>query len=415
MSNSNFNANKVVISLSGGLDSTCLLLKLLAEGKEVRAYSFRYGQKHQVELHKVQKNISFLQKKGLPVTHQIINLEDVFSDSASSLHQGGEAIPHGMYDQDNMKSTVVENRNIIFSSIIYGKALSWANKTNENVYITQGIHAGDHCLTEDTTVLTKHGPVPIKDIKVGDVVYSFNSSNEIVEDVVTQVIDRGWNDTIYSISTPYGSMELTSQHKVYIHNSLNEYVLKEVQDLKRGDVLRMAQFERDKIYDDLVPIISVARSVRASDAYKVYDIEVEKNHNFFAGTGQVLISNSIYPDCRPESQEMARELYRISNWGSERVDFIAPFVCIDKGEVLSAGIGAMKHMGFSDEQIDEVLRNTHTCYDPNEKGESCGLCGSCTERIEAFVKNGRRDPVDYSLDPQELDKIYEDAKKRLEL
>ena len=37
-------ANKAVISLSGGLDSTMLLMDLLAECKEVRAYSFDYGQ-----------------------------------------------------------------------------------------------------------------------------------------------------------------------------------------------------------------------------------------------------------------------------------------------------------------------------------------------------------------------------------
>lgn len=257
---------RAVISLSGGLDSTCLLLKLLADGYEVRAYSFDYGQKHEVELKKVKKNIKFLQSAGLPLTHQIINLRDVFSDSMSSLHKGGDDIPHGMYDQDNMKSTVVENRNIIFSSIIYGKALAWANQTNSNVVITQGLHAGDH---------------------------------------------------------------------------------------------------------------------------------------------------SIYPDCRPESQEMARELYKISNWGSERVDFIAPFINIHKGKVLSEGLDAMQSLGFSTREINNILRNTHTCYDPNDKGESCGLCGSCTERIEAFAFNLMKDPAKYSLTKDELDKKYEEAFARL--
>ena len=46
-------ANKAIISLSGGLDSTMLLMQLLSEGKEVRAYSFDYGQKHDIELKKV--------------------------------------------------------------------------------------------------------------------------------------------------------------------------------------------------------------------------------------------------------------------------------------------------------------------------------------------------------------------------
>jgi 7-cyano-7-deazaguanine synthase len=147
-----FKANKAVLSCSGGLDSSCLLLKLLAEGKEVRCYSFDYGQKHRIELEKIKKNIAFLQAKGLPVSHQIVNMVDVFSGNTSSLVAStGKEIPHGHYAAENMKSTVVENRNVIFSSIIYGKALSWANKTNSNVIISLGIHAGDHTIYPDCT------------------------------------------------------------------------------------------------------------------------------------------------------------------------------------------------------------------------------------------------------------------------
>ena len=53
-----FTANKACISLSGGLDSTCLLLYMLVKGCEVRALSFDYGQKHDIELKKVKKNIT---------------------------------------------------------------------------------------------------------------------------------------------------------------------------------------------------------------------------------------------------------------------------------------------------------------------------------------------------------------------
>ena len=92
---------------------------------------------------------------------------------------------------------------------------------------------------------------------------------------------------------------------------------------------------------------------------------------------------------------MARELYRISNWGSERVDFIAPFIHIDKGDVLIEGVNAMKKLGFTEDEVDFVLSNTHTCYNPDEEGRSCGKCGSCTERLEAFQKAGRKDPIAY--------------------
>ena len=93
-------AKKAVISLSGGLDSTMLLMTLLSEGYEVRAYAFDYGQKHTIELEKLQKNIKFLQEeKHLPVTLQIINLRDCFSDSASSLYSGNdENIPQGHFN-----------------------------------------------------------------------------------------------------------------------------------------------------------------------------------------------------------------------------------------------------------------------------------------------------------------------------
>lgn len=257
-----FEANKVCLSLSGGLDSTMLLMYWLAKGKEVRAYSFYYGQKHQVELKKVKKNIKYLTSLGLPITHQVINLVDVFSDSASSLHQGGDDIPHGNYADDNMKSTVVENRNVIFSAIVYGKALGWANQTGENVIISLGVHAGDH---------------------------------------------------------------------------------------------------------------------------------------------------TIYPDCRPESVEMAQKLFSISNWGSEKVDYETPFINIDKAGVLAEGFKAMKELGIKSPKI--ILKNTHTCYDPDDKGQACGLCGSCTERLEAFAKNKMMDPAKYS-DPEAAKAKYEEFYKK---
>ena len=241
-------SRKAVISMSGGLDSTCLALQLLSEGYEVRAYAFAYGQKHSIELLKLQENIKYLQEElRQPITLQIISLLDVFSDSNSSLHGNGE-IPKADYDKESMKSTVVENRNVIFSSIIYGKALSWANKTGEDVIISLGIHGGDH---------------------------------------------------------------------------------------------------------------------------------------------------AIYPDCTPESQQAAEHLFKISNWGSEKVSYNAPFVTMPKNEVLAAGLGAMDKMRFSTDAQNKILRNTHSCYDPDEDGKSCGVCGTCKERLDAFAKCGIKDPIKY--------------------
>ena len=105
---------KAIVSFSGGLDSTSLILHLLSKGYEVRTYSFDYGQTHDIELKLAAKNISYLQSLNLPITHQIIDLKSVFNESNSCLCTHDEA-PSGDYRDETMKVTVVENRNIIFN------------------------------------------------------------------------------------------------------------------------------------------------------------------------------------------------------------------------------------------------------------------------------------------------------------
>ena len=252
-------SKKVVISLSGGLDSTMLLMYYLAKGFEVKAYSFNYGQKHTIELELVQKNVRYLKAMGFNIEHQIIDLRDCFSDSVSALHENGGEIPHERYDGESQKSTVVEQRNVIFSSIIFGKALSWSKRTDSDVIISLGIHA---------------------------------------------------NDT------------------------------------------------------------------------------------------------STYPDTTPESFEAARHLFKISNWGSERVDYEAPFQYLKKDEVLRAGMDAMNYLEFDDDDKGYILKHTHSCYDPDKEGRSCGLCGTCQERIACFALNDMIDPIEYNLTGEQLDELY---------
>jgi len=38
---------------------------------------------------------------------------------------------------------------------------------------------------------------------------------------------------------------------------------------------------------------------------------------------------------------------------------------------------------------------THSCYDPDEYGRSCGLCDSCRLRLKGFAKAGLKDPIEY--------------------
>jgi 7-cyano-7-deazaguanine synthase len=150
-----------VLSLSGGMDSSTLLLHLLANDYEVTCLSFDYGQKHKVELERATELVKYINGRSgqiigneaqllfYPVTHQIIKLDGLSQLLNSSLVEGGADVPEGHYAEENMKDTVVPNRNKIFSSIIQAVALSIADKNNTECSIAMGIHAGDHAIYPD--------------------------------------------------------------------------------------------------------------------------------------------------------------------------------------------------------------------------------------------------------------------------
>ena len=142
-------AKHVVVSLSGGMDSSTLLLRAINEYDTVTGISFDYGQKHRVELERAQSLINYLADNGHKVNYRQIKLDGLVDLLDSALVQGGDDVPEGHYEQDNMKETVVPNRNKMFASITQAVALSIANKTEETCDIALGIHAGDHAVYPD--------------------------------------------------------------------------------------------------------------------------------------------------------------------------------------------------------------------------------------------------------------------------
>lgn len=142
-----------VISLSGGMDSSALLAWLMSEQKydHFWAYAIDYGQRHEVELDKSEELVEFLKTLGLPVSYQRLNLRDVFSDSQSALNtRAGVEVPKDSYSLEVSKQTVVENRNVVFSSVIYSKALALSKKYDVYVDIALGVHASDSGTYPDT-------------------------------------------------------------------------------------------------------------------------------------------------------------------------------------------------------------------------------------------------------------------------
>jgi 7-cyano-7-deazaguanine synthase len=274
-------AKNAVLSLSGGMDSSTLLLHLLREGYNVTALSFDYGQKHRVELKRAQELIEYVNSncnkvvgeepetnaliaklQYTPVNYQVIKIDGITSLLNSALVDGGDEVPEGHYEQDNMKETVVPNRNKIFSSLTQAVALSIANKTQEDTFICLGIHAGDH---------------------------------------------------------------------------------------------------------------------------------------------------AIYPDCRQEFRDADMEAFQIGNWDAERVKFLTPYLNTDKFGILEDGEKSCNALDLS---FEEVYRRTNTSYKPYPSGNSDYKSASSVERIEAFIKLGRPDPVQYEDESGPVE--YEVAKTHVE-
>lgn len=127
--------------------------------------------------------------------------------------------------------------------------------------------------------------------------------------------------------------------------------------------------------------IQVVKDISASKPDNVYDITVDGNHNFFAGSGSgLLVSNSIYPDCRPEFVKELNDVLAIAHYTPVRV--IVPYQHYGKMNI--AAKGGLLGVPFED---------TWTCYNGREK--ACGKCGSCNERLMAFREAGLVDPLEY--------------------
>jgi len=131
---------KVIVLLSGGMDSVTALYHAMKHHEVVCAVSFDYGAKHN------HKEIPYAKYHCdlHGVAHQVIDTRFVGELFSSSLLKGGEDIPEGHYADDVMKKTVVPFRNGIMLSIACGYAESIGAQG-----IVIAAHSGDHAIYPD--------------------------------------------------------------------------------------------------------------------------------------------------------------------------------------------------------------------------------------------------------------------------
>lgn len=135
---------KLVLSLSGGLDSSTLMGRAVARGYVVHPVFFNYGSKHNNhEFHAASNVARHYGQTGVHIIDMTYAMET--SGIASALMaKSKDEIPEGHYEAESMKATVVPGRNMIFASFLTGVAISIGAEE-----VALGIHAGDHAIYPD--------------------------------------------------------------------------------------------------------------------------------------------------------------------------------------------------------------------------------------------------------------------------
>jgi 7-cyano-7-deazaguanine synthase len=96
-----------------------------------------------------------------------------------------------------------------------------------------------------------------------------------------------------------------------------------------------------------------------------------------------------YPDCRPEYisafEAMSNLATKSGVTGKSSIKIHTPLIDMGKHEIIKTG---------SSLGVDYSI--THSCYDPDKNGISCGRCDACTLRLKGFKKAGIADPIQYA-------------------
>ena len=186
-------SQKAVVIYSGGMDSFTILNKAKAEGFDLYAITFDYGQKHT-------KEIEFAKQVCLElgIEHKIIDITAINQLLQSSSLTSDIDIPEGHYEAANMKSTVVPNRNMILLSLAIGYAVDIGA---EKVFY--GAHAGDHSIYPDCRpefVHAMNDVAKIANYEPIDIVAPYLNSHksEILTDGLNMGLDYGKSWTCYN-------------------------------------------------------------------------------------------------------------------------------------------------------------------------------------------------------------------------
>ena len=157
-----------------------------------------------------------------------------------------------------------------------------------------------------------------------------------------------------------------------------------------GEEVTEGHYEQDNMVESVVEnrnkiFASIIQAVALAQANKTQE-------NCDIALGIHAGDHSIYPDCRQEFRDADDTAFRLGNWGAERVHYFTPYLETDKFGILKDGEILCEELNLN---FDEVYKRTLTSYKPYPSGNSDYKSASSVERVEAFMKLGKIDPIIY--------------------
>jgi 7-cyano-7-deazaguanine synthase len=141
--------------------------------------------------------------------------------------------------------------------------------------------------------------------------------------------------------------------------------------------------KHDKIPPTYVPArntIFLSYALAWAEVLGAFDIFIGVNITDYSG----------YPDCRAEFIAAFEKTANLATAAAVerkgRYHVHTPIIDMTKAEIILAGT----KLG-----VDFSL--THSCYDPDQQGRSCGRCDSCRLRLKGFAEAGLKDPIEYRV------------------
>ena len=143
----------------------------------------------------------------------------------------------------------------------------------------------------------------------------------------------------------------------------------------------------DRIPATYVPArntIFLSYALAWAEVLGAFDIFIGVNSTDYSG----------YPDCRAEFIAAFERLANLATAAAVedkgRYHIHTPIINMTKAQIILTG-----------EKLNVDYSLTHSCYDPDENGKSCGRCDACRLRLKGFAEAGLKDPIEYRTAKQE--------------